>query len=79
MGRLDLVNLFLRVAELEAPDIALGIAFQFYGGLRRGEVVNLLRRSIKEPQKNGSGEFTINIQDNWRILFLIRNLLFLNK
>ncbi|MEK4230494.1 hypothetical protein [Solibacillus sp. FSL H8-0538] len=74
MGRLDLVNLFLRVAELEAPDIALGIAFQFYGGLRRGEVVNLLRRSIKEPQKNGSGEFTINIQDNWRILFSDKEL-----
>ncbi|WP_260838900.1 hypothetical protein [Heyndrickxia oleronia] len=31
-GRLDLVNLFIRVAEIEAPDIALGIAFQCYGG-----------------------------------------------
>lgn len=68
-GRLDLVNLFIRVAELETPDIALGIAFQCYGGLRRGEVVNLLRSSVKEPQKNGSGEFTLNIEDNWRILF----------
>ncbi|MCM3567560.1 hypothetical protein [Neobacillus mesonae] len=68
-GRLDLVNLFIRVAEIEAPDIALGIAFQCYGGLRRGEVVNLLRSSVKEPNKNDSGEFTLNIQDNWKILF----------
>lgn len=68
-GRLDLVNLFIKVAEIEAPDIALGIAFQFYGGLRRGEVVNLLRSSVKEPSENGSGEFTLNIQDNWKILF----------
>lgn len=68
-GRLDLVNLFLRVAELEAPDIAVGIAFQFYGGLRRGEVINLLRNSVKEPKKNSSGVFTLNIEDNWKILF----------
>lgn len=68
-GRLDLVNLFIRVAEIEAPDIALGIAFQCYGGVRRGEVVNLLRSSVKEPNKNGSGEFTLNIQDNWKKIF----------
>ncbi|RID85311.1 hypothetical protein D1953_10835 [Peribacillus asahii] len=74
-GRLDLVNLFIRVAELEASDIALGVAFQCYGGLRRGEVVNLLRSSVKEPNKNGSGDFTINIQDNWRILFPSKELM----
>lgn len=68
-GRLDLVNLFIRVAELEAPDIALGIAFQFYGGLRRGEVVNLLRKNVKEPKKNRSSVFTLKIQDNWDKLF----------
>ncbi|MEB1808986.1 MAG: hypothetical protein LPK26_17145 [Bacillaceae bacterium] len=68
-GRLDLVNRFLRVAEIEAPDIALGIALQCYGGLRKGEVVNLLRSSLKEPKKNGTGEFTVNIQDNWKTLF----------
>ncbi|MBD8135082.1 hypothetical protein IFR10_05955 [Bacillus sp. CFBP 13597] len=68
-GRLDLVELFLRVAELVSPDIALGIAFQFFGGLRKAEVVNLLRSSVKEPKKNGSGEFTLNIKDNWQTLF----------
>lgn len=68
-GRLDLVNLFIRIAELEAPDIALGIAFQFYGGLRRGEVINLMRSSVKEPTANGSGTFTLNIKDNWKSLF----------
>lgn len=73
-GRLDLVNFFLRVAEIEAPDIALGIAFQFYGGLRKGEVVNLLRSSVKEPMRNGSGELTLNIKDNWNILFSEKKL-----
>ncbi|UAL48789.1 hypothetical protein K7887_07620 [Sutcliffiella horikoshii] len=68
-GKLNLVNTFLRVAELEAPEIALGIAFQFYGGLRRGEVINLMRSSIKKPKENGSGEFNLDIKDNWKILF----------
>ncbi|MDG5471752.1 hypothetical protein P6709_08325 [Jeotgalibacillus sp. ET6] len=73
-GRLDLVNLFIRIAELEAPDIALGIALQCYGGLRKGEVVNLLRSSVKEPYRNGSGEFTLNIKDNWDVLFSHKKL-----
>lgn len=68
-GRIDLINRFLRIAELEAPDIALGIALQFYGGVRRGEAVNLLERSIKEPSKNGAGEFLIEIKDNYKLLF----------
>ncbi|MCM3390346.1 MULTISPECIES: hypothetical protein [Ureibacillus] len=68
-GRLDLVNNFLRVAELIAPEIALGIAFQFYGGLRRGDVVNLTKSSIKRPKKDGSGALILDITDNWRRLF----------
>lgn len=68
-GRFDLMNLFLKVAKLEAPDIALGIAIQFYGGLRRSEVTNLLRGSISEPKANSAEPFTIQIADNWRELF----------
>ncbi|KYD04111.1 hypothetical protein B4102_3331 [Heyndrickxia sporothermodurans] len=78
-GRLDLVNLFIRIAELEAPDIALGIAFQFYGGLRKGEIVNLLRSGVKEPNKNGAGELTLNIKDNWSILFPDKKLTVLEQ
>jgi hypothetical protein len=69
IGRLDLVNLFIRVAELEAPDIALGIAFQCYAGLRRSEVVNLLRSNVKKPNHSGTGAFTLNVSDNWKELF----------
>lgn len=72
-GRLDLVNLFLKVAELVAPDIALGIAFQFYGGLRRGEVVNLLRGSVKSSSMSDRGTFILNIEDNWEKLFPNKN------
>ncbi|ETI70557.1 hypothetical protein [Neobacillus vireti] len=78
-GRLDLVNLFIRIAELEAPDIAIGVAFQFYGGLRKGEVVNLLRSSVKEPNGKGSGELTLNIKDNWSFLFPDKKLTVLEQ
>lgn len=67
-GKLYLVNLFLRVAELEAPEIALGIAFQFYAGLRRSEVVNLMRSSIQKPS-TASVQFNIDVKDNWKTLF----------
>jgi integrase len=37
---------FINIARDIAPDIALGLCFQFYGGLRRGEVVNLDRGGL---------------------------------
>lgn len=68
-GRIDLVNLFIKVAQLIAPEIAFGIALQFYGGLRRGEVINLIRSSVREPNLNGTGEFLVEIADNQNLLF----------
>jgi integrase len=68
-GRLDLIKTLLRVSELVCPEIALGIAFQCYAGLRKGEVINLTRSSIKKPNKNGTGQFNLDIKNNWRTLF----------
>src|SRR5699024_10003942 len=42
-NRYELMILFIQVARAVSPDIALGICFQFYGGLRRGEVVNVTK------------------------------------
>jgi len=50
---------------LYSPDIVLGICFQFFGGLRRSEVVNLTRQNIKE-QGNG---LILEIRDNQKLLF----------
>lgn len=68
-GRLDLVNLFLKIAELEEPDIAFGIALQFYGGLRKGEVINLTINSIREEKYANYTPLIVNIKDNWESIF----------
>lgn len=74
-GRLDLVNLFINTAQIEAPDIALGIAFQCYGGLRAGEVVNLTRSNVKPPKKYGLQNYELTIADRWDILFPDKELI----
>lgn len=68
-GRIDLVNLFISVAELEEPDIAFGIALQFYGGLRRGEVINLKVKSIWEEKAATYSPLLVKVQDNWEEIF----------
>lgn len=65
-SRADLVVRFLRVAQRIAPDIAFGIALQFFAGLRRGEVVNLTRGSIETQGYEG---LIINVRDNRDKLF----------
>lgn len=64
--RAKLVKEFLDVAMDVAEDIYLGICFQFFGGLRRGEVVNLTRHSLlTRPQ----GKY-LDVDDNQELLFL---------
>lgn len=65
-NRLTMVSEFIAIAENLYPEIALGIAFMFYGGLRRGEVVNLTRDSIKY-QKNS--HCTLEVRKRTSILF----------
>lgn len=63
--RAELVKKFLQVAQYEAEDIFLGVCFQFFGGLRRGEVVNLDINSIKQ---NPDGYY-LDVDDRRKILF----------
>ncbi|WHI58794.1 site-specific integrase [Mammaliicoccus lentus] len=65
-NRYELMILFIQVARAVSPDIALGICFQFYGGLRRGEVVNVTKIDL-EVIPNES--MMVHIMDNRHILF----------
>lgn len=76
-NRYDLVKLFIDVAKVEAPDIVLGIYFQFFGGLRVGEVVNLSESALKPKGYRGTDNraFFVDIYDRQEELFpnLINN------
>lgn len=56
-------QLFLRISEAYAPDITLGIAFQMFGGLRRGEVVNLALQDIKLARTTDITKINLKIQN----------------
>ncbi|XLP24176.1 hypothetical protein ACFMB7_09770 [Bacillus toyonensis] len=56
-----LVTLFLETAQSVAPDIAFGVYLQMFGGLRRGEVVNILRKDLKLSGYYGSEGISVKI------------------
>jgi len=60
-----LVKEFIATAEAVAPDIVIGLYFQFFGGLRQGEVVNLTRDSILEMDES----YVLDVEDKRGILF----------
>ncbi|MDW7615160.1 hypothetical protein SC499_10600 [Peribacillus simplex] len=65
VNRYYLTEKLINIARNIAPDIVLGICFQFFGGLRRSEVVNLTRQSVID-QGNG---IILEIRDNQKELF----------
>lgn len=65
-------ELLLEVAEDITPDIAVGVAFQFMGGVREGEVVNLIINSFKIEKD--ANRILLNIKDNQDELFKPRNI-----
>lgn len=65
-NRYQLVPLFIQLAREVAPDIALGVCLQFFGGLRRGEVVNLCKSDI---QAIVNESLIVHIKDNRKKLF----------
>jgi hypothetical protein len=69
--RLNYIREFLLLALEIVPDIAFGIALQFYAGLRLGEVVNLTTGSLKNQNSSKYGEsgLIIEIRDRQEILF----------
>lgn len=62
---------FLSLAKKVTPDIALGVALQIFAGLRKGEVVNLLRKSLisQGQYKYGENGLVIKVRNNQKILF----------
>lgn len=65
-NRYSLVNEFILKAKEIAPEIAFGIALQFYGGIRRGEAVNLIKDNLKAKYRES---LYVEIRDNRNILF----------
>ncbi|MFP7486468.1 site-specific integrase [Priestia filamentosa] len=65
-NRRQLVEHFISIARKVAPDIAFGLCLQFYGGLRRGETVNITREDIKSNYRES---LEVEIRDNRKVLF----------
>lgn len=68
-NRQSLVSNFILTALRVEPGIALGIALEMLGGLRRGEVVNLMQSSIRIT----NNVFIVEIRDNQKELFAYSN------
>lgn len=73
-NRYELVQRFIKIAQDVAPDITLGICFQFFGGLRTGEVVNLTKEAIESPYfwdntNLGENKFILKIRERHKELF----------
>lgn len=66
VNRYPLTAHFIQVARKVAPDIAFGVCLQFYGGLRKGEVVNITRGDIFASTRES---LSVQIQDNRNKLF----------
>ena len=64
--RVELTSHFIHIAQDIAPDIALGLCFQFYGGLRRGEVVNISRSGLHIEYRES---MEVQIKDNRKNFF----------
>ncbi|MBY0213840.1 MULTISPECIES: site-specific integrase [Priestia] len=64
--RIKLTKHFIEIARQVAPEIALGLCFEFYGGIRRGEVINLTRASLNIRYRES---FEVQIKDNKKLLF----------
>ncbi|MGG0569088.1 site-specific integrase [Priestia megaterium] len=64
---IDMVVEFIEEARRVSNEIAFGVALQIYGGLRRGEVVNLMKSSV--PTDFIDNSIFILVQDNQEILF----------
>ncbi|WP_335869201.1 site-specific integrase [Bacillus sp. 2205SS5-2] len=65
-NRYELTYQFINIAREITPDIAFGICLQFFGGLRRGEIVNLTRGDILVNYRNS---INVEIRDNREKLF----------
>jgi len=60
-----LINEFLQLAKVMYPSMVLGIYMQMFGGLRRGEVVNLTIDAVHRESKS----VTLDVFDRQELLF----------
>lgn len=60
----ELIMPFIDTALDVAPFIALGIYFQFFGGLRIGEVVNIKRTGLNLKGPSGMYGIVVNLKSN---------------
>lgn len=65
VNRYQLTKEFIEVAVYTEPDIVIGIYLQFFGGLRRGEVVNVLKDGLMETEDG----YIVDVDDHRDILF----------
>ncbi|MFD1036925.1 site-specific integrase [Virgibacillus byunsanensis] len=68
-NRYQLVVEFIQETREVSPEIALGICFQFYGGLRRGEVVNLTPGCLKPQGLYGMNSLVMDVENHQDMLF----------
>jgi len=69
----DLVRLFIETADDVEPMIAIGIYFQFFGGFRRGEVVNTTPDSIEVRGAYGKDGLLVEIKDRDYLFARLKN------
>ncbi len=70
---MELIKEFLDLAILETPDIALGIYFQLFGGLRMSEVINLSKNSIELIGYNGQNGMNLDVRERYFRKDIINN------
>lgn len=63
--RPEFITTFLNTAIYETPEIALGVYFQIFGGLRTGEAVNVSRKQITLVGAYGSHGMSIKLQEQF--------------
>lgn len=68
-NRVEYMKTFLEIALSTVPEIAFGIALQFFGGLRRGEVINLSRDAFSSEIDSESPYFFVNVADRFEEIF----------
>ena len=70
---MELVIAFIDIAIIEAPDIALGIYFQIFGGLRVSEAVNLSKNCIELIGSNGVNGMNLDLKKRYFRKDLVNN------
>lgn len=61
----ELIISFIDTVIMHTPQIALGVCFQFFGGLRLGEIISLRKSAVKVKGPDGQFGFVLNLRDRY--------------